>query len=373
MKKFTCAAFSFSLLAVGIAHGPHATADDKLAVTTVSLKTAYLHQKLEGAHQLRLAGTLNGEGNVQLDPNKCRLNTFGDPTACTRMAERQVRVQFQRVQDANPGGQGRQLFEVIGKGFANRLFLVVPSRSDGVFRLISNNRGGPQRVVTLEPASASDEGGDKQGNAEQVGVPANADKGAGEYYALQVPGWVIVTAVGQAPTPGHKILLWQLPIEIYPPQFELLWVPPTDPTIQVLHPFRVHTRFPAADKVDKIFVHDRNGRHEVAVEPVPGAADQGAQFTPPAKADTTGSVGANGADNGKGGKGRFLPSAHVQVVTGTAERISFDKALQNAVGKLVAPFPDAQFRIQVLEIGGTHGGIAGRSTLSVTVLGRAGP
>lgn len=345
----------------------HAQAEDESPTRQVDLKTVFLSTPLEGAHQIHVSGVFGGAGTLQLDPNKCGLNDFGDVTFCTRMATRSVQIRIQPVKVADPAGRDRKMYELVGKGIGNRLYLVVPSGSESGYRLVSKNRTGIERVVTLETTVVAAADGNKPagGVEAKVGVPQGAQKGAAEYHAIQVPGWVVVTAVGDAPTPGHKVHLWQLPLEIFPPQFELLWVPPTDPVIQVLHPFRISTRFHADKRVDSVIVHDRDGQHEVKVEQLPDSADQNVKAAAPEE--------KNESTAGKQeSKARFLPCGHVQVVTGTSNEVSLDKAIEDAIGKLVAPFPDAQFQFKVLEIGGTHGGIAGMSSLSVTVMGSIG-
>lgn len=344
-------------------------AADETTNAQVNLRTVFLSTPMEGAHQLSLSGELGGAGTLQLDPNKCGLNEFGDVTFCTRMATRGLQVQINPIDVADPAGDKRKTYELVGKGLTNQLFLIAPHGSAHGYRLVSKNEKGVDRVVALETKTAPGAGG---GGAKpagkvnaQVDVPQGAQKGAAEFHAFQVPGWVIVTASGHAPTPGHKVYLWQLPLKIYPPQFEILWVPSKDPVIQVLHPFRISTRFRADKKVDSVIVHDRDGRHEVKVQQVPESADQTAHGSEPAMKKADGIAKREA-------KAGFLPSGRVQVVTGTSNDHSLDKALDDAVGKLVAPFPDAQFRIKVLEIGGTHGGIAGMTSLEVTVMGSLG-
>ena len=71
----------------------------------------------------------------------------------------------------------------------------------------------------------------------------------------------------------------------------------------------------------------------------------------------------------KGSEGRPCPDGAVQA-TGFSGNQSFDEAFGNAVAALpafVPPFPDAMDRIEVLEVGGLFGGIAGFRHLFVRV------
>jgi hypothetical protein len=56
---------------------------------------------------------------------------------------------------------------------------------------------------------------------------------------------------------------------VFPPEFQLLHIAPTGLTAQVVTPFLVYTQFPAEQMVERVIVHDANGRHEVDVEQVP--------------------------------------------------------------------------------------------------------
>ena len=58
-----------------------------------------------------------------------------------------------------------------------------------------------------------------------------------KYKAQQIGNMVLVVAYGAHPTAGYKTKLRRLPIEIYPPQFELLDLKPSGPAAQVITPF----------------------------------------------------------------------------------------------------------------------------------------
>lgn len=137
-----------------------AFADDLTAGRKIALKTVYLHNVLEKGHGIMIKGELDnrggGKGKLILDPNTCSLNDFGDRANCTKMAYIFYDVTFKGVKLADPSGMERKLYEISGAKLANRLFLVVPTKKGkgGRFRLVSKDRSGVNRVVTLEPLRA---------------------------------------------------------------------------------------------------------------------------------------------------------------------------------------------------------------------------
>jgi hypothetical protein len=131
-----------------------AFAQDVTDSIEIALKTVYLHEPLERAHMVVIIGKFDnrgGKGKLTLEPNICSLNDFGDFTACTEMAVRAYEVTFQLINIPDPSGKGRRLYEISGPPLANRLFLVVPKENCPGFCLVSKDRGGVKRVVTLEP------------------------------------------------------------------------------------------------------------------------------------------------------------------------------------------------------------------------------
>lgn len=88
------------------------------------------------------------------------------------------------------------------------------------------------------------------------------------YRAEQIPGLVIVTARGSHRTGGYRVWFEQSPIRIFPPELNLHHERPEVGT-GVITPFSVSHSFLASDPVERVVVHDRDGRHEVFVEQVP--------------------------------------------------------------------------------------------------------
>jgi len=89
---------------------------------------------------------------------------------------------------------------------------------------------------------------------------------SGNYYAEQVPGSVIIHALGRHMTGGYHVFFEQSLITVFPPEFSLWHVKPQGLVTQVIRPFAVHTNFPATAGVAKVAVHDANGKHEVPVD-----------------------------------------------------------------------------------------------------------
>lgn len=89
------------------------------------------------------------------------------------------------------------------------------------------------------------------------------------YRAEQVPGAVIIHADGEHPTAGWLVYFEQLPIRIFPPQYEVVHVKPTGPVAEVITPFSIFTSFGASERIDEVVVHDAHGEHTIKVEQVP--------------------------------------------------------------------------------------------------------
>lgn len=235
----------------------HAGAADR-----ISAQTVYLHEAIEGFHRIAVLGELGGKATLILNPNKCSTNEFGDTVVCTRIAEAVVNITIKDTAKPDPAHLGRKLYSLEGTGLPNPLLLVIWPTADRPARLIYNNRGpDAPRPITLEPLVYSTE--------RAKDSSANVELCAGNYTAQQVPGSVIVFATGLHPTAGYQTFFDELPITVYPPEFRLMHIKPTGPAAQVITPFHVYTSFPAEEKVDRVIIHDANGKHEVSVEQVP--------------------------------------------------------------------------------------------------------
>jgi hypothetical protein len=91
--------------------------------------------------------------------------------------------------------------------------------------------------------------------------------GRGKYQAKQFAGEVVITAIGEAPTPNYKVWLANGSERIFPPIVELWWMKPLGIQPQVLTPFSVHLTFDVGGvPISTIQVRDADGIHEIPVE-----------------------------------------------------------------------------------------------------------
>ena len=277
-----------SLMSPGRNDSPQvASVDSKL----MKVRTVWMSHPLEGAHRIFLVGHLTGPkagGNLVLDPNACGLDVFGDETICTLMAPRTMPVTFHQLKIKDPQGRGRTVYEIVPKSgqFANRLHVVVPHQLQDSWRLVSQDRSGTTRVITLETWDTPTTRDSATGNLVTLGekdLPV-LTSGAGSDWELaqsdrlsaqQVPGMVLIKAEGTVPNPGYEVKFVRLPITIWPPQHALMWKAPEGPVIQPTRKYVVWTAFPAEEKIDVVTVFDSRGRREIKVEQVPDLAISG--------------------------------------------------------------------------------------------------
>lgn len=92
------------------------------------------------------------------------------------------------------------------------------------------------------------------------------------YRAEQIPGLVIITARGSHRMGGYRVWFEQSPIRIFPPELNLFHERP-EIGPGVITPFSVSHCFEASEPVERVVVHDHNGRHEVPVEQVPDVVE----------------------------------------------------------------------------------------------------
>ena len=91
----------------------------------------------------------------------------------------------------------------------------------------------------------------------------------GTYAAQQIPGAVLISAVGAHPTTGYRVKFEKLPITIHPPEYRLVHLQPSGVVGQAITPFLVRTSFSAEEKIEVVYVTDKKGRRKVLVEQVP--------------------------------------------------------------------------------------------------------
>lgn len=268
----TTVPLTFAILAAGAtAHcqQPCTERGDRQQVREIDLHTAYLDAPIGRARQITIIGALagpdGGRGEIVLDPNTCRLDEYGDPAGCTRIAPARIPVQFQLLRPADPRRDQPLLYRIAGDGLPHEFFLVVPLGEAGAYRLVlRDDRQQTVRVVTLESQQQ-----EQPVDRTPAGRPDGDGLGRAEYFALQVPGNVVIVAEGQFPTAGYKAFFRRSAIAIFPPEFSLVWIPPAGPAADVITPFRESTHFKAVEPVETVTVHDADGRHEIKVVQAP--------------------------------------------------------------------------------------------------------
>ncbi|PRP96782.1 hypothetical protein ENSA5_35560 [Enhygromyxa salina] len=90
--------------------------------------------------------------------------------------------------------------------------------------------------------------------------------GTASYRARQVGKMIVLFAVGDTPTPNYKVWLQAAPEPGEARTYELWWLAPEGPQIQLLTPFSVHSSFRTDRDLESVRVRDAAGTHEVAVE-----------------------------------------------------------------------------------------------------------
>ena len=115
------------------------------------------------------------------------------------------------------------------------------------------------------------------GRAAQDEPPCDSEGmqlGKGQYRAVQLHDVVVIRATGDKPTPTHDVCLVRSPLTIFPPQYSLMWKS-TGHGPEVETPYSTSAWFPAKERVERVIVSDRDGRHEVAVELVRDRGGEG--------------------------------------------------------------------------------------------------
>jgi hypothetical protein len=168
--------------------------------------------------------------------------------------------------------------------------------------------------------------------------------------AFRAAQQILIVAEGELPSPGYEVDIRQNPIRIFPPHFDLLRCALPGVWPDVIAPF-LHAesvRFP--EDQSTVTVHHADGEDDVEIEGC------GAELA------------AYAAALGEG-TDRPCP-AGAEEATGFSKNLSFDEAFANALANLPpieSPVADLLARVQVVEIGGLFGGIAGFNDLFVRV------
>jgi hypothetical protein len=169
--------------------------------------------------------------------------------------------------------------------------------------------------------------------------------------AFRVDQSVLLIAEGELPSPGFRADIRPNPRRIFPQQFDLVRCPRPGIFPQVVTPYRHAESVPFPAGQDVITVHPADGSDQVPIQEygreleVYAAALRGSPDyqCPP------------GADE----------------ATGFSANLSFDEAFADALANLppidLGGTADVLVRVQVVEIGGLFGGIAGFNDLFVRV------
>jgi hypothetical protein len=168
--------------------------------------------------------------------------------------------------------------------------------------------------------------------------------------AFRIGGYILIAAEGDLPNPGYEVDIGQSPLRIFPQQYNLLRRQRPGFWPQVVVPYRYGevVLFPADQPA--VTVHHADGQDTVEIQ------DYGDELAELAAVlgDQTQGVSPSGAGE----------------ATGMSGRLSFDEAFADAIANLrpsLPDHPDALSRVEVAEIGGLFGGIAGFHHLFVRV------
>jgi hypothetical protein len=168
--------------------------------------------------------------------------------------------------------------------------------------------------------------------------------------AFRIDDSVLLVAEGELPTLGFRVDIQQDPRRIFPPQFDLLRCQLPGIFPQVITPFRYAEtlRFPADQAT--VTVHHADGADQVPIQ------EYGQELSTYAEVI-------------RGTPDPPCPAGADQAV-GFSKNLSFDEAFAQALANLPpleVPGADILARVQVVEIGGLFGGIAGFRDLFVRV------
>jgi hypothetical protein len=170
-------------------------------------------------------------------------------------------------------------------------------------------------------------------------------------HGFRIDESVLLAAEGELPMPGFRVDIQQDPRRIFPPQFNLLRCQLPGIFPQVITSFRYAETIPFPADQAAVMVHHADGADEVPIQ------DYGDELS--AYAEVM-----------RGRPDRPCPAGADQAV-GFPKNLSFDEAFAQALANLPPlelPGADVLARVQVMEIGGLFGGIAGFRDLFVPYL-----
>lgn len=177
--------------------------------------------------------------------------------------------------------------------------------------------------------------------------------------AVNFMGRLFISADGQKPSPCYAVRIVQSPIEIFPPQYEVLGEQ-TVPCVDLLTPFHVvGGPFPLPSQETAVRVRFRH-KGEAVTESIPIEVVRSSR-------ENLGGGGFPGPFAEEAGK-----SAAVRhdTVRGFSTNFSFDEAFHSAIANLPrhqSSHPDELEVVRVKEIGAEFGGILGFNHMFVEI------
>lgn len=173
-------------------------------------------------------------------------------------------------------------------------------------------------------------------------------------------GTLLITAEGETPTAGFEVDIEQSPLRIFPPQYNIVQRRLPGVVAQVITPYKVTRSFPMAEQVPIITVH--HAGESMATE---STANESTRVP---VADCTSELSAYSHSCPPATDGNDVPDIAAVVATGRSVKLNFDEAFADAVAQLPSSgVADGLTRVEVTEIGGLFGGIAGFHELFVKV------
>lgn len=126
----------------------------------LDFRTGYLIEAINlesglGVHEVRIVSSKDDPRmvNLLLDPNTCALDSFGDPTICTRIAIRTIEARLRLIERVG----GKRLFAIDAEGWmgpALRLALLPLRGQRGQFfarLLVMKDDRNIARLLNLQP------------------------------------------------------------------------------------------------------------------------------------------------------------------------------------------------------------------------------
>lgn len=121
----------------------------------LDLVSVYLNQPMMKAHMISLHLQSGAEGNLegrmQLDPNECHLNVWGDRTTCTRMGFQSHEVKATMMRTLDTLHLGRVHWALRVEGVSGSWHLIEHARA-GLWYLVHDTGTEQRSVIPLFPA-----------------------------------------------------------------------------------------------------------------------------------------------------------------------------------------------------------------------------